>query len=80
LTLTLCPTPIGLGETLMKEYVGNCHGGSCALAAGKATSETAIVNIRNKEITVAIALFFEKCIFPSPYFYFAIYIAINLLC
>jgi hypothetical protein len=79
LTLTLCPVPTGLGATLMKEYVGMLHAGVCALAKGTATSEMAMVNIRNKEITVAIALLFEKCIFLSPLIYFATYIAINFL-
>jgi len=33
------------------------HGGVCALAAGRATSVTAIVSTRNKAIVVAIVLF-----------------------
>jgi hypothetical protein len=36
-----------------------------ALAAGKATSETAIAKSRNKEKAIAIALFFDIDWFPS---------------
>jgi hypothetical protein len=36
------------------------HGGSCALATGKATSEKAIANNRNKEIAVAVVLHLEN--------------------
>ena len=31
LTLAAWPKPIGLGETVQKEYVGICHAGECAL-------------------------------------------------
>jgi hypothetical protein len=34
------------------------HGGVCALAVGKATSEKAIANIRNKAIAIADSLLF----------------------
>jgi hypothetical protein len=41
------------------------HGGSCALATGKATSVTAIVAIRNKAIVKAVL---SLAIFPiSPF-------------
>jgi hypothetical protein len=38
----------------MKAKVLTAHGGVCALAAGKATSEKVIANIRNKAIAIAV--------------------------
>ena len=38
------------------------HGGVCALAAGKAKSETVIANNRNK--TTAVDFLLENCNFP----------------
>jgi hypothetical protein len=53
----------------------------CALAVGKATHETAIVNTRNNAIAVAIVLFFENCIsfFFLLYFLRASYFVANVL-
>jgi uncharacterized membrane protein len=68
LTLTLCPTPIGLGATLQKAYVGHDNGGSCALATGKTISEVAIANIRNKAIEIAIFLLNENVTSFFSYF------------
>ena len=66
MTLTGCPTPIGLGETLQKAYVGHDNGGSCALAKGTTTREAAIVTIKSKAISVAIVLLLIIAIFLSP--------------
>jgi hypothetical protein len=44
------------------------HAGVCALAVGKATSETAKVNIRNKAIALAFFLLKMVIFLFSPFF------------
>jgi hypothetical protein len=65
--------PTGSGLRAIYAYVGISHGGSCALASGKATRVTAIVSIRSKPIKTA-AFFVENCVFFPLLFYF---IALN---
>jgi hypothetical protein len=53
LTFAVCPTPMGLGETTMKEYVGICHAGVCALV-GISTVDDTIITDNNTAIKIAI--------------------------
>jgi hypothetical protein len=67
LTLTVCPTPTGLGETLQKEYVGICHAGVCALIS---VIEAPIEIAMSIAIVIAAVLFLAIRIFLfSPKFY-----------
>jgi hypothetical protein len=68
LTLTVCPTPIGLGETLQKLNVGICHAGVCALAVGTSIIEADIESIKNKAIEIVAILFLANFMyFYSPF-------------
>lgn len=63
LTLTLCPTPMGLGETTRNAYVSKLHGGVWA----PAIDIEAVRDIdRSATTAMANSLFFKKCIFYSP--------------
>jgi hypothetical protein len=63
-------TPTGFGATWILTYVAIVHGGVCAFAAGKATSEIAIANNRNIATAVALDFFLQNCNFLlSPIFY-----------
>jgi hypothetical protein len=64
---------MGLGATLISRNVGISIA-LAALAAGKATSVTAIVNTRNKAIAVAFVLFLEFFILFSS---FQVYICVR---
>jgi cbb3-type cytochrome oxidase subunit 3 len=57
LTRAVCPTPIGFGETLQKEYVGMLNGGDCALAFGISIIEAVIESVKNIAIIIAAILF-----------------------
>jgi hypothetical protein len=61
LTLTVCPTPTGLGETATKEYVGMLHAGVCALTS---IIEAVIENAKKIAIAIAAVLPLAICIFP----------------
>jgi hypothetical protein len=65
LSRAVWPMPIGLGETLMKEYVGYGLAAVCALALGNSIIEADIEIMKSIEIRIAIALFFSICIFHS---------------
>jgi hypothetical protein len=69
-TLTDWPTPAGLGATLMKAYVGICHGGVWALAVGTSIIEADIESIKKKAIAIAAVLPFNFCIFFLPFLFF----------
>jgi hypothetical protein len=62
-TLTVCPTPMGLGEMLQKENVGIFNGGECALVNGISIVEADIESIKNIAITNVVVFFLEICIF-----------------
>jgi hypothetical protein len=62
-------TPAGLGEALMKEYVGIFNGGVWALAFGISVIEAVIENVKSAAIRIAIVLLFSFCIFIFLQFY-----------
>jgi hypothetical protein len=64
--------PIGLGETLMKEYVGTFHPGVCALALGISAIEAVIDNAKNIAIAIAKVLLLAIFIFLSPLILFCV--------
>jgi hypothetical protein len=60
---------MGLGETLMKAYVGIFHAGVCALVVGASIGEAAIESIKNIEIAIVAILFLANFMyFSSPIF------------
>ena len=63
LTLTVCPTPIGFGATLIYMYVGIFQGGVCALVVGKSIIDVPIEIVKIAAIKIAIVLLFSFCIF-----------------
>jgi hypothetical protein len=65
LTLTVCPKPIGLGETLQKEYVAIDHFGLCALAGDTSVIEAPIEIVKIAAIIIAIDLLFRFFMFFS---------------
>jgi hypothetical protein len=69
-TVTVWPTPAGLGETLMKAYVGMFNAGECALAFGISIVEADIESIKNIAIAIAAVLFLAICIFLFSSFNF----------
>jgi hypothetical protein len=64
-TLTVCPTPIGLGATLMKAYVGSVHAGLCAKAEGIVETASGISNIANIKIAIGLFIVFFRIFFSS---------------
>jgi hypothetical protein len=72
LTRAVWPMPIGLGETLMKEYVGIGCAAVCAAAFGISVIEAVIDNA--KKIAIAIAKVLLLAIFIFLFFsYFLIF-------
>jgi hypothetical protein len=67
LTRAVCPTPIGFGETLQKEYVGMLNGGDCALAFGISIIEAVIESVKNIAIVIAAILFLAIFILFFPF-------------
>jgi hypothetical protein len=68
LTLTVCPTPTGLGDTLQKEYVGILKADVWALTFGISIIEADIESIKNVAIRMLTVLFLLFFIFFSSFF------------
>ena len=66
LTVTDCPTPIGLGATLMKAYVGILVPGGKVTCPSTETSIESISNVESRIIAAAFLRIFKY--FFSPFF------------
>jgi hypothetical protein len=60
--------PAGLGETLMKAYVGICQAGVCALAFDRSVIEALVERIKSIAIEIAVVLDQLIFIFVLPFF------------
>ena len=68
LTLTCCPTPIGLGDTMQKGYIGIFNGGVCALTSGSNVVDALIEIAKSIMIEIAVVLFLFVFIFVLSFF------------